>query len=619
MAASELPSVSEARELLPAWVVWGGDGWFLVASLLLTAPAVWLAVRFAILPLARAERAPWPERARLAYPARIVLHGTGTFLPPFFLFWGVYTGSALSPLPRVWLAGLVGMGVALWMVALHCRLERRLGDERLTFQDALRSVATRGLLFMPHLLVALAAAPFLPDDFDERALVGLAFIGMVSLFLAAGGNLSLIRLLGLARDASPRLHEICRRAAEQIGVTLRGVYEMDWVAVNALAFPVIQSVAFTPRAAARLTDDELLTVCGHELGHLRESKPAMIARLATALTVALLFASVRPVIGTFGPLGLVGELLVYLVLCRVFAGFSQRMEARADAAARAGEPDAGTFARALERIYEYNLIPAVLNSRNLLHPDLYDRLIAAGVEPAYPRPAPPSRWRTWGAIGLMAIPMAIAAAILGPVFDAVETASPNDESMQRLALALQFDPADPLGNLGLIRLDQGKYSGAIVLLRAATDLDPDSWVHPLNLARACLAAKGCDEAAAALRTARERYALDPFAKPSDSPLESVAQSIDACRGVRRPIVERPKPALVVPVPIEPDAEPPRVEPVPAPDVAPPPEEGRPWRRRGRGRGRFRMNPPMARWRNDRGWRIEDRGTAGRTVLCIWSA
>jgi hypothetical protein len=36
-------------------------------------------------------------------------------------------------------------------------------------------------------------------------------------------------------------------------------------------------------------------------------------------------------------------------------------------------------------LYEENLIPAVMAQRRT-HPDLYDRLIAAGVQPDYPRP-----------------------------------------------------------------------------------------------------------------------------------------------------------------------------------------------------------------------------------------
>jgi hypothetical protein len=48
---------------------------------------------------------------------------------------------------------------------------------------------------------------------------------------------------------------------------------------------------------------------------------------------------------------------------------------------------------ALERIYEVNLVPAVLGHKLAPHPDLYDRQLAAGYTPSYPRPDRPSTLR----------------------------------------------------------------------------------------------------------------------------------------------------------------------------------------------------------------------------------
>jgi len=50
----------------------------------------------------------------------------------------------------------------------------------------------------------------------------------------------------------------------------------------------------------------------------------------------------------------------------------------------------GVYARALEKIYQDNLVSAVATSNSQAHPHLYDRMLAAGIQPEYPRPTKPS-------------------------------------------------------------------------------------------------------------------------------------------------------------------------------------------------------------------------------------
>ena len=63
--------------------------------------------------------------------------------------------------------------------------------------------------------------------------------------------------------------------------------------------------------------------------------------------------------------------------------------------------------RPRKKLYEFNLMPAVMPQKQLAHPHLYDRLVAAGVQPQYPRPAPPSMKKMWSAsiisLGLAAL------------------------------------------------------------------------------------------------------------------------------------------------------------------------------------------------------------------------
>jgi hypothetical protein len=79
-------------------------------------------------------------------------------------------------------------------------------------------------------------------------------------------------------------------------------------------------------------------------------------------------------------------LLISTMAPRVYRDISRKLEVRADEMAKAQEHDPGTYARALARIYQDNMVPAVTAGRGT-HPHLYDRLVAAGVTPDFPRPA----------------------------------------------------------------------------------------------------------------------------------------------------------------------------------------------------------------------------------------
>jgi hypothetical protein len=60
----------------------------------------------------------------------------------------------------------------------------------------------------------------------------------------------------------------------------------------------------------------------------------------------------------------------------------------------------------LEKIYQANQLPAVMRGNNMVHPHLYDRMLAAGVTPDYPRPQPPGRM-AWPGWAVLLIPCAL--------------------------------------------------------------------------------------------------------------------------------------------------------------------------------------------------------------------
>jgi hypothetical protein len=80
-----------------------------------------------------------------------------------------------------------------------------------------------------------------------------------------------------------------------------------------------------------------------------------------------------------------------LPMLRFVKWLSQRMEKRADELALKEQINEGVYARALEKLYRENLSPAVNVNNRQTHPHLYDRMIAAGITPDFPRPARPKR------------------------------------------------------------------------------------------------------------------------------------------------------------------------------------------------------------------------------------
>jgi Zn-dependent protease with chaperone function len=174
----------------------------------------------------------------------------------------------------------------------------------------------------------------------------------------------------------------------------------------------------TDAALAILDDDELSAICAPELAHLCEPRWVRAIRLSYGFLCGLYLSSVflfRPLARSAGPemyfLVLIGSPVALILIWTRFLRLVHRMEVRADVLARQPEAAPGTYSRALEKIYEANLVPVVLGSKRRTHPELYDRLVAAGATPAYPRPEAPPRgpWR----VGFLVMVFGIAAGWFG--------------------------------------------------------------------------------------------------------------------------------------------------------------------------------------------------------------
>lgn len=225
---------------------------------------------------------------------------------------------------------------------------------------------------------------------------------VVHLGLNFGLALRVQAALGLLRPASPRVLGIVEQVRAAQGGQVRAVWEMATPDANAYAFIATRELAFTRTLVDAAPDEELRAICAHELAHLAESRWAMVVRIVGGLAVfPLIFLS--PVYAYFGAEGVLALAISVWGIWWLHARFYRAQEKHADRFAVQAEPDSAAYARGLERIYRLNHWPVVQRQSSFnTYPDLYDRMLAAGVTPDYPKPPPP-RPRAWSSNGLLAV------------------------------------------------------------------------------------------------------------------------------------------------------------------------------------------------------------------------
>ncbi|MGI9240634.1 MAG: M48 family metallopeptidase [Verrucomicrobiales bacterium] len=217
-------------------------------------------------------------------------------------------------------------------------------------------------------------------------------------------SIPLARVLGILQPAPEPLEHQVENLARERGMPPPKTYVIRSETANAFALTTCHSLGFTSDALEILSRAERETIIQHELAHLAESPALRWLRACSVVIYAPLIA-IPPLIGQFDHLGLWIGLLAYLILSRLWGHISRRFERLADTQAKhrgAGDADGAetsdstlenshVYAGALEKLYQHNLVPAVLRGKGLSHPNLYDRLLDAGVTPDFPRPKPPPR------------------------------------------------------------------------------------------------------------------------------------------------------------------------------------------------------------------------------------
>jgi Zn-dependent protease with chaperone function len=352
----------------------------LICDFAVAALFVWAINWLALIPFRRSKGKHWTERARVLYPARVGVISEMWAVPVIVALGQhlIFGGSA----PH-WLLS----GVASWAGTLGAVyfLSREVFPETTARTWLHEVLASWSLAFLWVGLFATAAA-LMPIKPDWRTVVLLALILGAYVAWAFGGLMWCLKKLRMLQPGPDRLQRIVRGVSGRMNIALREVWLLNTSSAAAYALPQTGDVMFSKKLADSAPDDEIASIAAHELAHLGERRLVRLARLTTGMgTLPFLF--IRPLFHYLGLPSIVLAGFVYWLVSLWSRNLSHRLEVRADAAGKENEGDEGVYARALARLYEINLLPAVIRKKQS-HPDLYDRLVSAGVQPDYPRPEP---------------------------------------------------------------------------------------------------------------------------------------------------------------------------------------------------------------------------------------
>jgi Zn-dependent protease with chaperone function len=377
----------------------------MVAALLLAhfigaASLSWLANEVSLISWRKSRSAHWAERARLLWPVRVTAASCVFFLPAILYFWqeGFY-----PKIPHWWIGDLVA---AYFGAMLGCFPSDREVFPQLDFRNwwhqALAGWGVRlGIWGLFVLSIFLMQAEW------GWGMLTVAVPYLVIHFAIQWGLiLKYLRLVKFLVPADDPLLKIVNSTAAGMNVSVDTVWQMEGVLANAVAFPTTRELVFTKRLLKICSEEEVTAICAHELAHLKEGKWVLIGRLVGSLAVfPLIF--INPCTHSFGLPGLLLPYLGMFSIVRFSRWLSRRMEKRADTLALSEQAGEGVYARALEKLYRENQMPAVNRNDKQTHPHLFDRMVAAGITPDFPRPKKPNRMSAIGWIYVFTLVLSI--------------------------------------------------------------------------------------------------------------------------------------------------------------------------------------------------------------------
>jgi Zn-dependent protease with chaperone function len=387
--------------------LWAGYLAVLIAVHLIARLVTWSGIWLTAWPSRRARGTHWSELARLTYPARVLGVKCIILVALPLVFAAGRDGRRIDLLPAV--ATICFLVVSAWTGVLAARLALELEFNpamALTPRPRRAAWVVNGALRgVPILIGFLLYAIVSPDGGIAAWAILVSGVLLVAAYMTWGWKF-LMRATGLARPAGDRFASIVAELGDRMKIKPNAVFEIALPMANALAYPLQKAMGITDAALAVLDDDEVCAIAAHEAGHLSEPRRITAVRLTAPFVVGILVAAsaaVRPAIASAGLGGFLAMVLspwALLVWLLWYRKIYRRMEERADSLGKEFEPVPGAYGRALEKLSATNLMPVVMfrpprrrkKSSARMYPELYDRMVDAGVTPDYPRPAAPPLW-----------------------------------------------------------------------------------------------------------------------------------------------------------------------------------------------------------------------------------
>lgn len=380
-----------ALDVLPWWVRWVSPGITLCLGLAMLIFGSELWWRGAVRSLARLGALHWSERARIWLAWRGVISGWHVSIVVGICLVESVLAAHKTIRSTLCLAVVASMLSVLLLAPRTSHWVARVTGIRPP-RSALRAAVAFHAIHLSSFWVALIFCSAVPERYDAGGIVWASLLLLALLCNGLGASGWLLTIVGLLRPARPIVVEAVRNARGSLqppGTNVQ-VFEVELSSANAFAYPGTQIVCFTTAAVEGLTPRQLTAIAAHELEHVRESQGTRALRATWSMAYALppLFI---PALPRSPANGLVLGMVLFVLCAFAYRSLSGRLEQRADSAATRNGQDEGQYALALERLYELNLLPAVTYVRQT-HPHLYDRLIASGSAPTFPRPRPPPLW-----------------------------------------------------------------------------------------------------------------------------------------------------------------------------------------------------------------------------------